>query len=268
MRFPLSALALLMAYASSALAAGQASNDRFSVSLGAFITDRDTDTRLDSDTLGRGTDIDFEEALGLDASGTFFRLDGYYRFNRRHRFDFAVFDLSRDASTTIDEQIQFGDEIFDINTVVSAEADLLIVKAAYTWSFLVADSGYLGLTAGLYLASTKASIGEPNVGRAETEDITAPLPVVGLRGEYAIAPRWTLRGSGEIFKVEIDNVDGSLTDFYIGIDYQVVDRLAVGLGYNSVTIEVDSTNDDFSGLLDWTYDGALLYFKLGFGAID
>jgi len=267
MRFPLPILAL-MAYASSALAAGEASNDRFSISLGAFITDRDTDTRLDSETLGRGTDIDFEDALGLDASGTFARLDGYYRFNRRHRFDFAVFDLSRDASATIDEQIQFGDEIFDINTVVSAEADLLIVKAAYTWSFLVADGGYLGLTAGLYTASAKASISEPTAGRAESDDLTAPLPVVGLRGEYAIAPRWTLRGSGEIFKIEIDDVDGSLSDFYVGVDYQVVDRMAIGLGYNSVSIDIDSTNTDFSGDLDWTYDGALLYFKFGFGEID
>lgn len=267
MRSPIPVVVLLMVYAPAALSAGQASNDRFSVSLGAFITDRDTDTRLDSETLGAGTDIDFEEDLGLDSSGTVARLDGYYRFNRRHRFDFSVFDLSRDASVTIDEQIQFGDETFDINTVVAAEFDLLIVKAAYTWSFLVADSGYLGLTAGLYTATTEASLSGPATG-VESRDVTAPLPVLGLRGEYALSSKWTLRGSGEIFKIEIDDIDGSLTDFYAGIDYQVLDAMAIGLGYNSVTIEVDSMNSDFTGALDWSYNGALLYFKFGFGSVE
>lgn len=266
MRLPFQLISLLL-LCSSAGKAAEPSADRFSVSLGAFITDRDTDARLDSDTLGMGTDIDFEEDLNLDTSGTVFRLDGYYRFNRRHRVDFAVFDLSRDASALIDEQIQFGDDIFDINTTVSANFDLLIIKAAYTWSFLVVDEGYLGLTAGLYTASTEASLSEPTAGSVESRDITAPLPVLGLRGEYEFAPRWTVRGSGEIFKIEVDDVDGSLVDFYAGVDYQLMDRLALGLGYNSVTIEVDSTNSDFTGSLDWSYDGVLLYVKVGFGSI-
>ena len=54
-------------------------DDRFSVSLGAFITTRDTDTRLDSNTLGKGTTINLEEDLGLDTSDSVFRLDSHYR---------------------------------------------------------------------------------------------------------------------------------------------------------------------------------------------
>ncbi len=259
-------LALGVTFALPVLGSGR-NTDRFSISLGAFITDRDTDSRLDS-VAGQGTAIDFEKDLGLDASGTVLRLDGYYRFNRRHRIDFAVFDLSRDASATIDEQIDFGDETFGVNTTVSAEFDLLIVKAAYTWSVFDRNNGYLGLTAGLYTADTKSSLSEPTLGVAETRSITAPLPVVGLRGEYQLSQWWTLRGSAEFFAIEVDNVDGQLTDLHVGIDYRPAKRWAVGLGYNSVRIEVDSTKAAFTGSLDWAYDGALLYLKLGFGAIN
>jgi len=48
--------------------------DRFSLSLGVFITDRDTVTSLDS-SFGDGTDVDFEDDLGLASSDNVFRLD-------------------------------------------------------------------------------------------------------------------------------------------------------------------------------------------------
>ena len=107
---------IILSFSITMVHAADSNTDRFSFSIGAFITDRDTDARLDSQTLGQGTDIDFEDDLDLDSSGTVFRLDAFYRFNRRHRIDFAIFDLSRDSSATINESIQFGDDVFNINT--------------------------------------------------------------------------------------------------------------------------------------------------------
>ena len=163
-------------------------DERFSVSLGAFITDRDTDTRLDA-TATTGTDINFEKDLALDTSDTVFRLDGYFRFAEKHRIDFSVFDLSRDASTPITRDIQYGDTLFTVNTVVDTNVDLSIYKAAYTYSFMQRDNGYLGATVGLYIADTKASLSNPTLGQTAVGDVTAPLPVIGLRGEYEFADR-------------------------------------------------------------------------------
>ena len=52
--------------------------DHFSISIGVFLTDRASKTRL----------------------------DGYYRFNERHRIDISVFDLSRSKTRVIDEEIE------------------------------------------------------------------------------------------------------------------------------------------------------------------
>ena len=239
-------------------------DDRFSISLGAFITDRDTDTRLDSDVLGRGTVIDFEDDLGLESSDSVFRLDGHYRFNQKHRVNFSVFDLSRHSSTAIQRDIQYGDEIFSIDTVVKADFDLRIYRLAYTYSIMQRDNGYLGVTFGAHTADSKIGLADQNLGQSEISEITAPLPVLGLKGEYEFSDRLTLSATGEFFAVEFDNVDGSLIDLYLGIDYQVIEHVAVGLGFNSVHMDVDATKSDFSGSLDWRYEGALLFFKFDF----
>jgi hypothetical protein len=236
-------------------------DDRFSISLGAFITNRDTHTRLDSAGLGTGTDIDFEDDLGLESSDTVVRLDGYYRFNKKHRVNFSVFDLSRDSSAILTGDIQIGETVFAVDTIINSEFDTTIMKLAYTYSFFQRDNAYVGVTVGAYVADVKISLAEQNLGQTEIRDITAPLPVLGLRGEYDFADRWRLSASGEFFAVEFDNVGGSLVDLYLGIDYRFSEHVAIGLGYNGVNIDVDAAKNDFSGNLDWQYGGVLLFFK-------
>lgn len=259
-----SAIALLATCSLTSTAVAQSiDGDRFSLSLGVFVTDRDTEARLDS-SAGDGTDTDFESDLGLDSSDTVLRVDGYFRFAERHRVDFSVFDLSRNNSKQIDRDIQWGDTLYTIDTVIRADFDLSIYKAAYTYSFLNSDKGYLGATAGLYVADVKTRLAEQNLGQTEVGELTAPLPVVGLRGERRLSDRWTFRASGEFFFVEYDNVDGSLVDLYAGLDFRVLDNLEIGFGYNSVDLDVDVQRNQFTGGMDWSYAGGLVFVKFNF----
>ncbi len=127
--------------------AAEIGSERFVISLGAFITDRDTSTRVDSSTLGRGTTIVLEDDLGLDSSQTVFRIDGHFRIAERHRLDFSVFDLSRDSTWTIDQNIQYGDEVFLADTTIDSNFDLNIYKIAYTYSIWWTEHGFLGVDA-------------------------------------------------------------------------------------------------------------------------
>lgn len=256
-------LLAVFGYLAAPAAADVPDGDRFSVSLGVFVTDRDTNARFDS-AADSGTPIDLETDLGLDRSDTVFRIDGYFRFGERHRADFSVFDLSRNSSKQIDRDIEWGDTLYSIDTVIEAKLDLSIYKAAYTYSFLHADDGYLGATVGLYVADSSASLAEQNIGQAEIGELTAPLPVVGLRGERKLSERWTFRASGEFFFIEYDNIDGSLVDLYAGFDYRVLDNLSLGIGFNSVNFDVDAAQSGFDGALDWRYSGALVFLKFNF----
>ena len=84
------ALVLSMLTLSASFAAAQSvDGDRFSLSLGIFLTDRDSETQLDGTTVD-GTITDLESDLGLDTSDNVFRIDGYYRLSDRHRLDVRV----------------------------------------------------------------------------------------------------------------------------------------------------------------------------------
>jgi hypothetical protein len=242
------------------------SGERASILIGAFITDRESSTRLDSGS-GEGTEIDLEDDLGLESSTNVARLGGYVWLGRRHRLDGSYFDLTRESTFPINETIEFGDETFTVNTVIESESKLSIIKADYTFAVLARDRGYLGLTAGLYIADTSMTLSQATLGQVESEDVTAPLPVFGLRGDYAINDRITLRGAAQWFGFESDDVDGRLTDFYVGADYGFGERMAVGVAYNSVAMDLGAIEDDgFNSRLDWGYDGFLLYFKVDLGS--
>ena len=84
----------------------------------------------------------------------------------------------------------------------------------------------------------------------------------------AEASRLMVRSSGELFAIKFDDVDGTLFDFYIGLDYHFSDAFSAGLGYNHVELDVEADGSDFKGALDWSYDGALLSVAYSFGSVD
>jgi hypothetical protein len=219
---------------------------------------------VDAADLTTGSPVDLESDLGLDASETVLRLDGYYRFNDRHRIDFSVFDLSRAATRQIDTAITWKNIVFPISATIGSEIDFSIYKLAYTWSFMRREKGYLGLTGGLYVADVAVKLSAQNIAEEAGGGVTAPLPVIGLRGEYRFTDKWTFRASGELFGLEYEAFDGSLIDLYAGIDYSLFEHAAIGLGLNSVKMDVDVSSSKLNGALDWQYDGALLYLKFDF----
>ena len=239
-------------------------DDRFSVSLGVFLTDRDTRTSLDGDIPDSGTDVDLEGTLGFDKSDTVFRIDGYYRFNEKHRVDFSAFDLSRTASKQIDEEFIWDGEVYPVDLLVNADLDLAVYKLAYTWSFMRREDWYLGASLGVYVMDTGMSIRADSGGQFSSRGTTAPLPVLGLRGQYDFSEKWTFRGSAEFFALDYGDYSGDLYDLYAGVDYQFSTHVAVGLGINSVRMDVGVDKPNFDGDLNWEYTGGLLFFKFDF----
>ncbi len=259
----MSVVALMFLEIPNAIA--QADDDtKFSLSIGVFLADRNSDARLNGTAGIEGTPVDLEGDLGLNRSDSVFRIDGYYRFNKKHRLDFSAFDLSRTASKVIEKDIQWKDTLFPIDTTVDSDFDLAIYKLAYTWSFMRRDKGYLGLTAGLYIADFRTRLEAEAIGALESDGVTAPLPVIGLRGQYDFTEKLSFRASGEIFAIEYEEYSGSLYDIYAGLDYQFFKHVAIGIGINAVKLDVGISKDRFDGNVDWRYDGGLVFFKFDF----
>jgi hypothetical protein len=241
-----------------------ADNSGWGFALGAFFADQDMKTEFEVSVGEIDLIVDFEDELGLRDSQSVFRFAAFYDFNERHRLDFDVFDLSQSAVVTLSREIEWGDVVYPISAEVSTGLDLTIYKAAYTYYMLRRENYKLGVTGGLYVADIGLHLNLLESDEEERGDVTAPLPVLGLRGEYFFSDRWRASASAEWFGLEIGEYEGTLHDFLIGIDYRFGSHAAVGLGYNNVQINVDATEEDLRADLRWKYSGFIGYLRFSF----
>lgn len=234
---------------------------RFGAQLGAFLTTRDTKIRLDSN-VGLGTEINLESDLGLESSTEVGRLDLFWRFKKRHRLDFNIFDLSRSGTSQLSIEIDYMGTIFEIGTTVASNFDITIYEVSYAYLFYDRPRTNIYAHGGFFIADTKSAIQDLNTDLDEgTGELTAPLPVFGLSFDHAVAERSTLSGSAGYFSLAFGDYDGTLTDIQLSLNYYLSQHFALGVGFNYVDIEVDATKSKWRGNLDWEFNGWMLFFK-------
>jgi hypothetical protein len=245
--------------------------EKFSISLGGFFNALDSSIRLGTKNVG--IEVDVEDALGFDVSTVVFRLDSFWRFtkSRRQRLDFNWFAIRRDGSKTLLEDFEIGDTIFEANTVIESNFDLDILKAAYSFSFFQDDRIDLAVSGGLYIMPISFQVSAKGIFEGEEKaDITAPLPALGLRFDFAITPKWFLRNHFDMFYLAIGDYKGSIMSFGSAIEWLPFKHVGFGLGFESFNLGVESENSDniagvdFKGNIKFGYFGAMLYVKAFF----
>jgi len=247
--------------------------DRGNISVGGFLVSFDTLARLDSEELGQGTGLNFEQDLNLETSTTDLRLDGYIRFKRKHRLEFAYMLFNRGATVTLDEPIQFGDEIFDVDATVAGEFNTRVAKLAYKYSIVNNGKIEAGISAGLSILDLETSLaasgtvgnGGGTTGAAERaeESFIAPVPVLGAHLNVTMHPNWFFRASWEYFDAGAQDIDARLIDAKVTFDYYPWNHVGFGLGYNLVNIDYSDREPPAVGV-DYDYDGALAYVSFIF----
>ncbi|MFW2373154.1 MAG: hypothetical protein ACN4GM_08535 [Gammaproteobacteria bacterium] len=239
--------------------------DRVNFNLGGFLPGRNTKIRIDSKALGAGTQISAEDDLGMEKKTTASRLDFHFRFNQHHRLDSTYYDLTRKSSNLIDKTIQYGDEIFVINTTIDSDFNFKVLKLAYTYSFVSNSTLDLGVSAGLFIQDYEITLKQTGTGGVEEKaDLVAPLPVIGLRGTWAISHQWWLRSSAELFAIEYDHYKGRLADIIVSIEHNTFRNVGFGIGYNYTRFKLMSDDDEFLGELKINYSGLMIYTKMHF----
>lgn len=234
---------------------------RFGAQLGAFLTSRDTRIRLDSD-IGLGTEINLESDLGLESSTEVGRFDMYWRFKKRHRLDFNIFDLSRSGISQLTIEIDYMGTIFEVGTTVASNFDLTIYELSYAYLFYDRPRTNIYAHGGLFINDMKSRIQDLNTDLdEESSELTAPLPVFGLSFDHALAEKTVLSGSAGFFALNYGDYGGRLTDLQLTLDYYLSERFALGLGFNYVDVDVDISKDSWRGHLDWAFAGGMIFFK-------
>lgn len=250
---------------------GHEMNDKFTIRLGGFSQNGiDSTIRINSNVLGLGAIIDLENSLNVDSESTTLRLDGWYRFGNRHRFEFTWYSIDRTGRATINEELQIGDTVFPVGAVLDSSWEFDIYKAGWAWSFINVQKFEFFLGAGLNIRRANLKFAETGLGAGSTQQFdgsgTIPLPTFTFGGIYYITKKLSAQFRLEGFALEFGDYKGRLQDNYITLDYGITDHFGIGGGLNFYNLDIEITDTELRGELESDYVGLLLYVKGFFGA--
>jgi hypothetical protein len=243
--------------------------DRFSVSLGGFLTTVSSDLSIIGEEMGLGLSVNLEEALGLSSSIFVLRGESEYNFGSRRRSHvrFGYFYLLRNSVKSLENEIEIGDVVYPIGTDVNSKMDLHIIRALYDYSFYRDRRASLGLSVGLYILPMSYSIGVDQV-IDEADAFILPLPVIGFRSAFLITPKIIIKQNWELLYVKTTNFKGDISDFNVWLEYHPLNHLGIGLGLNSFRFSMTATEEwrarEFAGTFKTRFTGILLYGKYYF----
>jgi hypothetical protein len=263
----ISVLCLLFASAAHAQEQGfEDSRLEFRVGGQAF-TQFTTRVRIDSETLGIGTEVELEDELAVEDSTGVGRLDGVLRFGRRHALAMSYYDITREGTRSIVRDIRVGDSVFPINTAVTTEFEQEIIKAAYRFRFINKDRANLSGSFGLHTMRFSSALRGANGTISEENETDAPLPVIGIQGAYKLGGKWSLNGSLEWFDITSGDLQGTFTDSIVAVEHQTFENFGFGFGYDRLALRFEAGSEDLRGRLDVKFDAAMIYFNGRFGSV-
>jgi len=223
--------------------------EKFGVQAGAFFAG--LNNKVTVGTEGAGVAIDLEQALGLKTQNTVFRVGALYRIGeeRNHRLDLDYLYFNRSASVTLGREIVVDNATLGAGTTVDTTFNYQIIRAAYSYSFFQDDRMDLAASIGLFVMPIKFGISASGLGTKQGDfSFTAPLPAVGLRGDFAITPRWFLRTNLDVFYLEYQSFKGALVDSRIAVEYNPFNHFGFGLGLDNFRLALEAKDKDYPGV--------------------
>jgi hypothetical protein len=246
------------------------------VSLGWYWANLDSGFKLSSQNIGMGISIDVEDAFDLKTDDSALRLEAGWRFtkNKRHKLALSWFRFDREGTRTVDEAIEIPDGEGGETTIgpgqIKSTFNFDIYQLKYEYSFILDDRFDLNAGVGLFIMPVEFGLEATVNGAGQEslfEDVTAPLPVIGLGFDFAITPKWFLRQQFDLFYLEIDQFKGGILANSFAIEYLPWKHVGFGFGLDAMRIGVEAEDEDypgidFNGSFEFSYIGAQLYLKV------
>lgn len=238
--------------------------ERLILRVGIFRPNIDTNIRLDGSAAPIGTDVDFERDLGLEDSKTELFADFTLRITKRQRLEVGYLRLNRDATKTLTQTINYGDQSFTAGTDVTTVLDVNIYRVAYGYSILNTGRKEFGFTIGLHATSIDAGINDTGGSISEQGDMIMPLPNFGVFGGVAIGSHVAALGRVQIFYLEAGQYRAELVNATAAVEYYPFKPLFLGAGYTIFDLGGEADTGSFSGEFDFQFHGPIAYAGLRF----
>ncbi|HVP33330.1 MAG TPA: hypothetical protein VMT09_06730 [Steroidobacteraceae bacterium] len=247
----------------------------YTIDLGTYLVS----SQINGDLRGSagGQNVDFDHDFGTDATETRVRVGFLWRITPTQAVRFNYFDNNVSSTRQLTRNIEWGDNTYQAGFLATAQYKFNIYEASYEWAFIKDRNYDVSLTAGVHVEDFTLKIagtatvtppggGPPSSASAESQSnsVTAPLPVIGLRGGWAATDHLFFDLSGQLFKFSYEGIDGNWSDIWVGMTWMFNEHFGVGVAYDRFAIHVDLTKGSFDGRLNLGYQGGLIFVKGAF----
>jgi hypothetical protein len=219
--------------------------DKFNFKLEGSWVGLTTEIRLDSEVLGQGTTLNFEDDLGLGSNETIPTLSFEWQIARKHKLAVRWQDITRDSTAQALTEIQWEDEVIPIDADVTLGFDITQAFIDYAYYPWVKEKWAAGFGLGLRWMDIGATLtyrGESDDEVIEgSSDVkgTAPLPYIYFEYRRLFSDNWRfITGFGWLY-VSIDDISGGQLIGRAGIEYLLGKRWGFGAAVNLSTVDVD-----------------------------
>jgi len=241
-----------------------ADQPRFELRFGAFADNIDTQIVRDSSAGGDGGEIDVEDVLGMSDNETLLHVDALYRIGHYHRLEFGYLQTSRKGRTTLQEPVEYGDQVFPAGTVINSLSESTIYRIGYAYSLINDPQKEVGVMGGLHFTRMRTRIGAFALNLSESSNVATPLPVIGLHGALALGANSTLGARIQFFRMDFQSYEGLLNFATLDWQRRLGNGLRLGLAYNYYALKLDSRDNDVRGSLAVRHHGPELFVNLSF----
>jgi hypothetical protein len=253
--------------------------NRFVVSLGGFAVISNVNGSLSGSASTSEQKIDFDKRFGTDADQTRLRAEVLWRITPRQHLRFSYFNNDVKHTRTLDQDLAWGDYTFLAGAQATAEIKWKVYELDYEFAFLRRANYEIVVLVGIHLddlalkLSGNASLTtDTPTGPVEqtatftttSNSVTAPLPVLGVRGDWAVSPHICLEASAEVFSLSYQGISGNWSDLRAGATWMFNNHFGIGAGYERFALHADLSKLSFTGRLNTGYQGLLIYVKGSF----
>jgi hypothetical protein len=246
--------------------------DRFNFKLEGSFVKLTTAIRLDSETLGEGTELRFEDDFGLGDSEIVPSLSFEWQVGRRHRLAARWQDIDRSSTAQVLTEIQWGDETIPIYDNIGIAFDITTYAIDYTYYPWIKERWAGGFGLGFRVLDITAVLRVDEIELDQDVNASAPLPYVNFEYRRKLSEKWRLKAGLGWLDVTIGDISGSQYIGRLAFEYQTRKRWGFGAAINLSSVDVDweglereDGQNELSGHIDFDIDDFSLYVRIRFG---
>jgi len=247
--------------------------DKFNFQVEASWVNISSEIRLDSEILGEGTTLNFEN-LGLAADKTIPTLAFQWQIAKRHRVGVRWQDINRTSSTHVEDEIQWGDDIIPVDATLSLDVGITQYFVDYAFYPWVKERWAAGFGLGfrwMDLSTTLAweGLNLSEDGRSQATG-SGPLPYLYFEYRRLFSDHWRFMTGVGWLSVKIGDIDGTQWVGHVSLEYLAGKRWSFGAGFNLATVDVDWAGIELeqgnlvNGALNWDIEDISLFARVRF----